>query len=89
MFSEPVDVDTAWVPIVHPKSEADRESIKGVILGNILFASLDREQVGYSCVGGGAAHLSSVCPEGAAVRDVSLRDCERCMPYDPMCTLLA
>jgi hypothetical protein len=45
VFSEPVDVDTAWVPVVHPKSEADRESIRGVIPRNILFASLDSEQV--------------------------------------------
>ena len=49
MFSEPVDVDTAWVPTIHDKSDGQKDAIRAVIARNILFASLDSEQV---CVRG-------------------------------------
>ncbi len=44
-----MDVDTAWVPTIHDKSDGQKDAIRAVIARNILFASLDSEQV---CVRG-------------------------------------
>jgi hypothetical protein len=45
VFAEPVQLNAAWKPTVHPKSDAQRDAIRTVIDANFLFGGLDKEQV--------------------------------------------
>lgn len=45
VFSQPVAVQDDWEPTIIPKSEDQRQRILNVIQRNILFASLESEQV--------------------------------------------
>ncbi len=45
VFAEPIQLNAAWKPSVHVKTEAERQAIFAVIDRNILFSSLDKEQV--------------------------------------------